>query len=519
MDGPAGRRRQIAWTAMGVNDRRFTRAPIPYRYRKNMFDRLLAGMHADSPAKLLEAVLERMNGQPSMVVLDALYNLLRDGLAAAPGGALAQRWLDVISPVADQWVTRAMAELAVGEDNPVRRDLAAKRLTLLTDQLAHVCYIEAARADAALSKGSGRVSTLVEWTTGYFHWLGRAHTSRALLDCSVTLPWEGICSLHRAMATHGALPAQAAPATREPMLGLAYLLLIHDTFPVVGEQHVAAAAAIAGQLAPQVLLADDFHRLTPFLMLPDAGEAQRIVGWTAGRRPSAALCYGLDEVIRSVDILIADIAAGQPTLWLHGIGEVERLLRQLRYTWVERPGRCRNPAIRRSGPAQAAFGWLRIRGLLAQKTARVPAKDPLLRRVELDDANESGVSLLLEDRSLPLLGDGVFALRIAGKWWLAQPLRIEPDDAGCCYVVARWLAQEADPIRLLSAQGEAWRALFLHPGPANRYQARVLVDSGTLALGTGCHAELGDRTFGIEPIAVEPLGAGLWRYDCVVLEA
>ncbi|WP_374351456.1 hypothetical protein [Chitinimonas sp.] len=483
-----------------------------------MLDRLFAGLQADAPAKLIAATLERLDGQPCMVVLDALYSLLRDGLANSPGSAAAQRWVDAITPAAEQWVTRALAELAAGEDNPVRRDLSGKRLTLLADQLAHACYVEALRAAAEVKRGGGRGSSLLAWATGYFHWLGCAHTARALLDCHAELAWDGICSLYDALLASGVLAAEPEAASREPALSLAYLLLVHDSFYLLGEQSVAAGASIINQLAPKLVLAADFHYATPLLLTPDTGLARRVVGWAGAGEIGTHLYYGVDEVVKHAEALALDAQAGHPPPWLRGVVDAASLINKLIDAWTRQPGRLRNPALRQNQQAHAAFDWMRIRGLLGQKTARLPAHDPLISQVKLDDADEGGASMLVDEALVPLFHPGVVALRIGGRWWLARPVRAEPEPDGRWFIVVRWLAQEADPARVISQSGQSWRAVYLHPGPANSYRLALLIDSDQLALGQRCFAELGEQTLALLPASIDQLGPALWRYTCTLYQ-
>jgi hypothetical protein len=305
------------------------------------------------------------------------------------------------------------------------------------------------------------------------------------------------------------LPPGPALATTPALRSLAYLLLVHDAFPLAGEHRVAAAALVASHLDEQVLIAAEFHRRTPLRMLPAAGESQRLVGW---EDTVPALYYGLEAVATEVSRWASEAVAEPLPAALAGINDAPALLRQLVHGWVEQPGRRRHPLLRERQEAHAAFDWRRIRGLLGQKTARIPANDPLIYLLQLDDADEGGASLLVPDKVAPLLAEGPLALRIGGRWWLATPLRMEREPNGNWFVVLRWLAQEAEPVRLTSSQGEAWRGVYLRPGPANQYQASLLADGDSLQPGQSCGVEIGNRTESVVVESREAVGRHLWRY-------
>jgi hypothetical protein len=472
---------------------------------------------SDPPAKRVSALVAHLSGQPGMIVLEALHAYLSDRLAESADEAHARRWVEAIAGVTEPIVVEVTAELARGADNPVRRDMLAKRLILLADQLANTCYVEAVRAASELQRGAGRKSALAEWATGHFFWLAHAHTARAMLDCQTIIPWEGVCRLFRDMVTHHAWPTGTTPAVGEPARSLAFLLLVHDAFWVAGETRVAAATLIASQLASDVVLAPDFHRVTPFCMDAIACEAQRRIGWEDAGKNEIALHFGLASVHQRAMALVQDAAAGQPAVWLRGVAAVDALLKELAWHWTERPGRRRHPMLRDNQMAHVAFDWRRIRGLLAQKTTRLPGADPLISRVALDDADEGGASVLLSAPDVALLAGGMLAMRVSGRWWLANPVRAEPEPDGRWFVSLRWLAQDAEPVRLTNAEGAQWRALYLHPCPANQYVPGLLLDSAGVTLSQPCVAEGTARSYQLIAERIEKLGARLYRYYCTLV--
>ncbi|QDQ28541.1 hypothetical protein FNU76_20505 [Chitinimonas arctica] len=481
-----------------------------------MFDRILPVFHSDTPVKAVRAVIDRLAGQPMITALDALYAALREGLAGSPTASAARRLIDVVAPAALEWADRALAELATGTDNPVRRDMNGKRLALLADQLANACYIEALRESALLQKGGGRTGDLAEWASLHFRWLGYAHTAHALLDSRrAHIQWEVPVSLFLALVRHGVLPAEEQTTAAEPALSLAYLLLSHDAFPAVEPKEVAVVARSCRELASSLRLAADFHRDTPLVMDAEANEASRIVGWGGPGRAAPALCYGLDEPARLARLRAAGIDAEDlPPPMLPKPPTADQLER-LAANWLERRGRCRNPVAVRLGSARAAFDFLRIRGLLGQKSERLPTNDPYMRQAQIEDVDESGVSMLLPGDSQPLLASGLVALNFAERgWWLAKPVRLLPEPDGRLFMTARWLGQEAEAIRLTPTTGDGQRALYLKPGPANDYQAGVLLDHAWLAAGLACRADLDEVSLTLVPGEPEQLGPALWCYRC-----
>ncbi|MEH6460439.1 hypothetical protein [Chitinimonas sp. JJ19] len=480
-----------------------------------MFDRLLPIFQTDTPLRELRLILERLPGQPVIAALDGLAEALREGMAASPSGPAARKLIDALDPTARQWADQALEELATNKDNPVRRDMTGKRLALLADQLANASYIEAVRETVQLQKGTGRIGDLRDWAAGYLHWLGLAHTARALYDPQqAAVIWAGPVDIYLALVRHGVLGSHIGDSKDEPARALAYLLLSHDAFAVVEGHEVALAARCCRQLAGHVFIAPDFHRSTPLVMDPDANEASRLVGWGGPSAASPALCFGLEAVAQQARYAQSVLQTGGLLDWLPANAQPE-VFDKLVHGWVARSGRCPNIVASRLGQLQTAFDFLRIRGLLGQKNERMLENDPYLRRAQVEDIDENGVGLLLPGDSAALLAAGLLALQMPGRgWWLARPVRSLPQADGLLFVTARWLGQEAQAIRLIPVTGDGQRALYLQPGPANGYEAIVLLDHDWLATDLPCQAELGESSLTLVPAAPEPLGPALWCYRC-----
>ncbi|MBV8465400.1 MAG: hypothetical protein JO218_05585 [Burkholderiales bacterium] len=478
-----------------------------------MFERLISGFQSDA-RKSVGAAVARMEGQTTMVALDTLYSAVRDGLAASGGAGSAKRLIDLITPIVIDLSDRALGELAIGDDNPVRRDLCSKRLNLLAEQLANACYMEALRARAELQRGRGDAAALAEWSRGYFRWLGLAHTARALQDANTQLGWDGVCGLYLALVQHGGLPAGPAAADNDTARALAYLLLINDAFPAVAVGDVAAAARACQFCAATVQLASDFHRTTPLVMSAVAGQGQRLVGWGGPSTEEPALCYGLDDAATMLRKVADDVQAGQSPIWMQQSAEAELVLRRLAAAWGDAPGRGRNPALAKHPKTRAAFEFMRIRGLLGQKSGRLPSDDRLIVDITMIDADEQGVSFMIPADARPLLDSGLIAMVISrSAWWLAWRQRVERDGQKY-FVTARWLGHDAEPARVVGETGDAWRSLYVHPGVANQYRGGFVLDSANIALGKTYRAEVGNETISLLPEEVLPLGQATWWYPC-----
>jgi hypothetical protein len=481
-----------------------------------MLERLISGFQSDTQ-KSVAAAIARVEGQTTMVALDTLYGAMRDGLAASSNANTAKRLIDLVTPITIDLSERALEELSIGEDNPVRRDLCSKRLNLLSEQLANACYVEALRARADLQKGRGDPAVLAEWARGYFRWLGMAHTARALLDAKAILCWEGVCNLFIVLAQHGVIPTGPAVAKSEVAKTLAYLLLINDAFPMVDESGVATAARACRFSAASVLLAADFHRLTPIVMSEAAGQAQRLVGWGGPSASEPALCYGMDEAAYVLRKVADDVQAGQAPIWLRQATGAERVLRSIATAWVDAPGRSRNPALAKHPKTRAAFEFMRIRGLLGQKNSRLPADDRLIVDITMVDADEHGVSFMIPANARPLLDSGLVAMVISrSAWWLAWRQRVEREGQKY-FVTARWLGDDTEPARVVGETGDAWRSLYVRPSVANHYRGGFVLDTANIVLGKTYRAETSNETIGLVPEEVLPLGESTWWYPCRAL--
>ncbi|QNM95380.1 hypothetical protein [Chitinimonas koreensis] len=478
-----------------------------------MFERLLPVFQADAPIKAARGVIERLPGQPVSGALEALNRVLREGLASSPGGPAARRLVALLGPVAREWAERGLAELASGGDNPVRRELIGRALALLADQLANTGYIEAVRESVALQKGAGRLLELQEQAAGHFLWQGLALTARALLDPQAAqVGWESAASLYLALVRHGGLPATVLAADREPARSLATLLLLHDGLAVVEAAEVAPVAWCCRQLAPAVRLAADFHRATPLVMDIEAAEAHRLVGWGGPSSAAPALCYGLEEAAAAAEEASAAYDFGRVPEGFLEPATTAKLLIRLATAWRDGPGRARNGAVARIHDAVAAFDFLRIRGLLGQKGGRLPAHDPFLRPVRIVDADDAGAALLLPADAGPLLAGGLLALHLPGRgWWPGRLARAEREADGGLFVTVRWLAQEADAVRLIIAH-ESLPALYLAPGPVNDYRPGMLLGAAALAPGEACSFERDGKVHRFVPSEAVALGPALWCY-------
>ncbi|WP_269532535.1 hypothetical protein [Chitinimonas sp. BJYL2] len=480
-----------------------------------MFDRLFSNLQGDAVTRALRDTIARLPGQPVVAALDLLHGAVREGLAASPAGPTARRLLEQVDPTASAWSDQAWTELALSEDNPVRRDLIGQRLALLATQLANASYIEAQRESAQWQRGNGKLADLSQLAATYFRWLGVAHGARALLNPGAArLSWSEPVSLYLALIRSGALSPGPQRAADGPAAPLAYLALCHDAFKVVSAAEVALAARICHLLAPEVVLAADFHRITPLVMDIDANEASRIVGWNGPREGMPALCMGLEACAAMAHDMAGDLRTGKPLPWWPPSGPAD-LFDRLETAWALRRGRGRHPAAARVGDVLVAFDFLRIRGLLGQKGERVPGQDPYVHAARLDDADEAGLSLLLPAAATELLESGLMAINIANQgWWLGHPVRLEPLADGELFVAVRWLAQEAESIRLTSIGGEVQRALYLKPCPVNDYQTLLLLDHDWLPAEAPFDADLEASSIRLIPGAPVQLGVRLWCYPC-----
>ncbi|MBV8659331.1 MAG: hypothetical protein JO142_16030 [Burkholderiales bacterium] len=482
-----------------------------------MIARLFVGKTVDETQQTIATTLARLGTESNVVVLDALHTLVQESQPMLESTAEARKLIESLAPAVSEWSDKALAELATGDDNPVRRDLIGKRLNLLANKMADIS-LDQAQAVANERRGEpGRPGRLAYWSGNYFRWLGLSHTARALLDADFHLPWRSVSQLFLALVAHGAWPVAISNASREPGRTLAYLLLTADAFPMVGESGVASASRVCQHVAHSCMLAADFHRGTPIVLPPGAGEPQREVGWGGPSRESPALCYGLDDAAAKV-LQLADMArTGHQPVWLRDTPDVEMLLRAIAASWTEGPRRARNPALLRRQQTLAGFGFLRVRGLLAQKGARLPNQDPLIGPINLEDADERGISFMLAGANAGLLDSGLMAIAITRRgWWLAQPCRMERigDD---WFVAARWLGQEAEAIRLVGeVDGDSWRAIYVHPGPANDYNGGILVETDHLRLDQPYKADLGDTALTLQLGTMRCLGPGNWYYTATV---
>lgn len=465
-----------------------------------MFERLRPRKPADANFKAARRLLPRLPELPIIAGLEALHDLLAEGLAQSPDAASARRLVELIAPAAESCAGQGLEALAGAEDNPARRDLTGQRLARLADLLAGACYAEAVRETRALEQGSGRLQELNRLAGGYFQWFGMACTARALLDPhAASQGWQGASQLYLALVRLGALSAQPTRAEQEPARSLAYLLLACDVFPQLDTaKDVAAAVQVCLLLSRHVWLAADFYRQTPLVQLPDALEAQRAVGWDGSGRVEPTLCYGLDDCLPALTALEMPL---EPSL-----------LAALRHAWFERANRAPRPAVRKLGHAWLALDFMRIRGLLGQKQARRPANDPFLHRVALLDADEGGVALRMSAEVAAQAKGGLMALEMGSRgWWLAQMTRWQADGVNDVFLAGRWLGQKAEPLRV-EVGGLVRQALYLPPASENAYQAALLFDEALPSALRNLLVDLGDGAQNIRLAAAEKLGARLLRY-------
>lgn len=465
-----------------------------------MFERLRPAASAASHYKAARQLVARLPELALMAGLEGLHDVLAEGLAGSPDGASARRLLALLAPPAQALAERGMAELSAQADNRARRDLTGLRLARLADQLAQAAYVEAVRESEALNQRQGKLADLAQLSGLYAQWLGLACTARALLDPQAAgLDWQGINRLFLALVRHGLLSAIPAQAESAPAQALAYLLLASDAFAQLHDPaEVAPAARVCAALAPAVWLAADFHRITPLVLKPDEGEAARRVGWDGNGQGQLVLCFGFDDCR-------AGLAAQQPEL-------PAALHQRLQAAWFDRPGRAPRPAVARLGSVQAAFDFMRIRGLLGQKQRHQPSQDPFLHRAELIDADEVGVALRVTAEVAAQAGGGLLALSFSSYGWrLAAITRCQADGISDIFLAARWLGEKAEPLRLELA-GQTRQGLYLAPASNNAYQAALLFDTGLPPGQRSVLADVGDGEQKLRLGAMERLGKRLLRY-------
>lgn len=447
-----------------------------------------------------------------LVALDQLTDALGTGLALSPSGSAARRWLDLLMPAAVRQVQRGLDMMATGPDNPARRDMLARRMSPLADQLANAAYIEALRESAQLQKSEGRVEEFAIWTAHYLRWLGLSVTASCLLDDGRRgIAWDGPVTLF--LGLHRQQWRFAADG--ELTMALGYLLLLSDAAVAISAPNFAVAALCCQQFAPQVGIAADFGLATPLVMDTTAGEGRRIVGWGGPSPVTPALCYGLDGAAMQARLAAERVRVGQTLAWLTDAANAADTLDLLVQVWQTRRGRCCSPAAQRLGPTPMACDFWRIRGLLAQKNERQLSNDPFVRLVKIVDLDESGISFLLGNGSTEMLVSGLIALNIDNRgWWLARPARVLAAENNQHFVAARWLGHEVDAVVLTLVNGDTQRALYLRATPSNGYQASVLLDHDWLLVDTPCETEVDGRTLSLSPEKAVQLGEGIWQYPC-----
>ncbi|MFC4161325.1 hypothetical protein [Chitinimonas lacunae] len=492
-----------------------------------MLGRLLSTLHDDAPLKAARGVLERLPRLSPMVALDELYGCLRKGLGDSPGTEGARRLLELVEPAATALAEQVEHEMAVAYAHPVRRQLLGKPLVLLADQLGNAYYLEALREAAAIKKEDGNREVLIQLVSSCYHWLGISQLARVLHEAVPTpFPWDSVVVLYRALIhLAGLYGKDAVPADREPARSLAALLLAADAYAAAGSAaERIVGARVARAMAGEVLHGTSFRRQTPLWFNEEAGAAVRLVGWEQVERDGDALFYGTDAAARATLDLARRMMSGNGPDWLRKEeawrGVRTDWLRRLAQCWTRLPGRARRSDCSRLGEARAAFDFLRIRGLMAQKSARLPANDPLIWPAVLDDADQGGIGLTLPGAAAGAAGR-LLALYwgAQGGWWLALVSRAHSEDDGRLYLSARWLGREAEAVRLAPddpVDPVRPQVLYLPPDALNGHRATLLLDRNYLNVGCRYFGQLGGVDAQLIPGPLEALGPNLWRCQCEV---